>query len=78
MKYKFVLTVSFIAVLLLLTTPVFGTAGGPGNPDPKGQLIQLQILGFNDYHGHLEATTPGTIEGEIMASRSPAVKRIVG
>ena len=36
-----------------------------GNPDPKGQLIDLQILGINDYHGHLEANTPGAIEGEV-------------
>ena len=66
MKRKFVLTVSFIALLLLLTTPVFGTAGGPGNPDPKGQLIDLQILAFNDYHGHLEPNTPGTIDGALV------------
>ncbi|MFW2383094.1 MAG: bifunctional metallophosphatase/5'-nucleotidase [Acidimicrobiales bacterium] len=36
----------------------------PGNPDPKGQLIDLQLLGINDYHGHLQATTPGTVAGE--------------
>jgi 5'-nucleotidase len=36
---------------------------GPGNPDPSGQIIPLQLLAFNDYHGHLEASTPGTIEG---------------
>jgi 5'-nucleotidase len=34
----------------------------PGNPDPKGQLVELQLLAFNDYHGHLEANTPGSIE----------------
>ena len=33
----------------------------PGNPDPPGQLIDLQLLAFNDYHGHVESTTPGTI-----------------
>jgi len=31
--------------------------------DPPGQLVQLQLLAFNDYHGHLEASTPGTVEG---------------
>jgi 5'-nucleotidase len=31
--------------------------------DPKGQLVKLQILGINDYHGHLEATTSGTVDG---------------
>jgi 5'-nucleotidase len=33
----------------------------PGNPDPAGQLIDLQVLGFNDYHGHLEATGNGPV-----------------
>jgi 5'-nucleotidase len=31
--------------------------------DPPGQLVQLQLLAFNDYHGHLEPTTPGTVDG---------------
>ena len=36
----------------------------PGIPDPPGQLIDLQLLGFNDYHGHVEANTPGNILDE--------------
>lgn len=32
--------------------------------DPSGQLVDVQLLAFNDYHGHLEASTPGTLEGE--------------
>ncbi|MGB7878265.1 MAG: hypothetical protein WBL31_05830, partial [Ilumatobacteraceae bacterium] len=40
-----------------------GNPQPPGNLDPKGQLIDLQLLGINDYHGHLEATTPGDING---------------
>ncbi len=40
-----------------------GNPQPPGNPDPKGQLIDLQLLGINDYHGHLEANTPGTVAG---------------
>jgi len=35
----------------------------PGNPDPNGQLIDLQILGINDYHGHVEDTDAGTVDG---------------
>ena len=47
----------------------------PGNPDPKGQLVELQLLAFNDYHGHLEASTAGAIEaqpaggGEYLAAK---------
>ena len=31
----------------------------PGNPDPPGQLIDLQLLAFNDYHGHVGDDTSG-------------------
>jgi len=31
--------------------------------DPPGQLVQVQLLAFNDYHGHLEANTAGTVDG---------------
>ncbi|HUW16392.1 MAG TPA: metallophosphoesterase, partial [Actinomycetes bacterium] len=32
-------------------------------PDPPGQLVQLQLLAFNDYHGNLQASTPGAVDG---------------
>ncbi|MDH5616143.1 MAG: bifunctional metallophosphatase/5'-nucleotidase, partial [Acidimicrobiia bacterium] len=36
----------------------------PGNPDPPGQLVQVQLLAFNDYHGHLlDGTVPGAVDG---------------
>jgi 5'-nucleotidase len=34
-----------------------------GQSDPPGQLIHVQILGFNDYHGHVQPNDAGTIEG---------------
>ena len=56
------------SAVLLLSLGVSAARNGkpqpPGNPDPKGQLINLQVLGINDYHGHLESNTPGNIEGE--------------
>lgn len=29
----------------------------------KNRFVDLQILSFNDYHGHLQASTPGTLDG---------------
>ena len=63
-----------LAMALLMFASIAASAGPasakpkdkpnpPGNPDPKGQLIDLQLLGFNDYHGHVESTTPGNING---------------
>ena len=52
----------------MLATAVFAAPGGngkgKGQPDPPGQLIELQILGFNDYHGHLKTEASGAIAGE--------------
>jgi 5'-nucleotidase len=36
---------------------------------PPGPLVKVQILAFNDYHGHLEANTPGAV-GETPAGGS--------
>lgn len=31
--------------------------------DPPGQLVDVQLLGFNDYHGHLQADGNGPVGG---------------
>ena len=41
-----------------------GRPNPPGNPDPRGQLVPLQLLAINDYHGHLQADTPGRVDGQ--------------
>ncbi len=38
-------------------------AASPGG-DAAPKLVRLQILAFNDYHGHLEASTPGTVDDQ--------------
>ncbi len=58
-----------LAALVLLTTSVVSASAK--QPDPpgkehghgKGLLVPVQLLAFNDYHGHLESTTPGTVDG---------------
>jgi 5'-nucleotidase len=54
-------------VLLLVAPAVSAAPVGVDvvldNPDPKGQLIDVQLLGINDYHGHLEANTAGPVDG---------------
>ena len=65
----FALVVAFLLALTSLAIsadPASAKKGDPhqppGNPDPPGQLVQVQLLAFNDYHGHLEANTPGTAD----------------
>lgn len=56
-----------LGTLALGTSPA--EAGGNHKDDhkhghhhqPKAQLVELQLLAFNDYHGHLQASTPGGV-----------------
>ena len=52
----------FLAALAvaIVAVPV-ATAAGP-NAGPKEKLTEVKLLAFNDFHGHLEANTPGTIQ----------------
>ncbi len=65
----------FAALSLVMALAVPAIAGKPASPpaqsqrpaDPPGQLIDVQLLAFNDYHGHLQADTPGTVEDPFMS-----------
>ncbi len=58
-----------IALLVALVTALasLGALAAPADAkkkaDPPGQLVQIQLLAFNDYHGHVQSTTPGTVDG---------------
>jgi len=56
------LAAAFVLALTSLTI-LASPASARKKADPPGQLVQLQLLAFNDYHGHLEANTPGTVDG---------------
>jgi len=53
---------SVLAALALLSA-LAAPAGAAKKADPPGQLIPVQLLAFNDYHGHLQASSPGPIYG---------------
>ena len=59
-----------VAALALAIAPV-GLANGPKNPKPPAQT-KLRLLAFNDFHGHLEAGTPGTIVNPVTGTAVPA------
>lgn len=56
-------TVRMFSILLVLSMLLVPTSVSAEKDDPPGQLVQVQLLAFNDYHGHLEPTTPGTVDG---------------
>ena len=41
---------------------------------PREQRVKVQLLGINDFHGHLEADTPGTVTKRLRPTevRVPA------
>ncbi|MCL1602213.1 MAG: bifunctional metallophosphatase/5'-nucleotidase, partial [Actinomycetia bacterium] len=39
------------------------SASAAKKADPPGQLVQIQLLAFNDYHGHIQASDNGTVGG---------------
>ncbi len=66
-----------IAAAAVLTTTASTTAAahrgggdserGGRRPDPPGQLVDLQLLAFNDYHGHLEPDAAFDEDGDPLA-----------
>ena len=59
-------TVLMLAALVvaIVAAPSALAAGGP----PE-KLTHVKLLAFNDFHGHLEAGTPGTIVNPATGSR---------
>ena len=53
-----------IALLAVLVVPP--TAGA------SPRTVEVQLLGINDFHGHLESTTPGTIRETATSTPVPA------
>jgi 5'-nucleotidase len=75
---RFTVFAALLAGLLLV--PV-ASAAGPGERDPSRDTV-VQLLAINDFHGHIEASTPGTIryccERNLDTAKDEAVTRAAG
>ncbi|MDX1435378.1 MAG: bifunctional metallophosphatase/5'-nucleotidase [Anaerolineales bacterium] len=60
MTQKTIRVITILAVLLLFTTTVVAASG---RSSASGHLVDLQLLAFNDYHGHLKTDASGTVAG---------------
>jgi 5'-nucleotidase len=58
-----------ISLLALLVLPGLAVADGRYK---HRKDVKVQLLGLNDFHGHLEANTPGTIAPDPSSPRVPA------
>src|SRR4029079_6827598 len=66
----------FLATLALAAVAVPTGLAAPGAKPPKPpkppKLTTVKLLAFNDFHGHLEAGTPGTIPNPANGALVPA------
>ena len=68
---RVILALAALAVAIVAAPS--GFAAKPPKPPKPPKLTTVKLLAFNDFHGHLEAGTPGTIvESRERAPRSPA------
>jgi 5'-nucleotidase len=57
-----------VAFLLAITSlAILAEPASAKKANPPGQLVQIQLLAFNDYHGHLEATGNGPADDAVEA-----------
>ncbi len=50
-------------VIAMTSLAILGDAASAKKKDPPGQLVQIQLLAFNDYHGHVKSEDSGTVAG---------------
>jgi 5'-nucleotidase len=55
--------VAVFAMLVALLAFQAVPANADKKADPPGQLVEVQLLAFNDYHGHVQADAAGTVDG---------------
>jgi len=56
-------SVSVLLVLIIIAMLVAAIPASAKKADPPGQLVQLQLLAFNDYHGHVLPNDAGDVDG---------------
>src|ERR1700712_3114739 len=71
------LTVLAAVTLGLLVAAPTGFAASGGNGNGKDKDTHVQLLAINDFHGNLQANTPGTITYCCEMDTNPAVNKPV-
>jgi 5'-nucleotidase len=70
-----VITAAMVVVAALLVVPT--AIAGRGGDGRKDNDTRVQLLAFNDFHGHVEPNTPGTIQIGQSRSGSTIVNQTV-
>src|SRR5918912_1733631 len=72
MRKRFCVLAAAVVALLAFTSNALADT-----PNGKNDDLHVQLLAFNDFHGHLEPNTPGTIRYCCEFDNNAAVKRNV-
>ena len=56
-------TVRLFSILVMASLLFVAVPASAQKSDPPGQLVQVQLLAFNDYHGHVRSNESGTVDG---------------
>jgi 5'-nucleotidase len=73
---KRVLVLTAVFAMVMASLAIIAGSASAKQPDPPGQLIDVQLLAFNDYHGHIESGGNGDVGdvddaggGEYLSSK---------
>ena len=55
--------VRIFVIVLIASVLIMPMSVSAQKADPPGQLVSLQLLAFNDYHGHVLPTASGNVDG---------------
>lgn len=58
-----VLVLVAVLAMIMASLAIVASSASATRRDPPRQLVDVQLLAFNDYHGHLESTGNGTVGG---------------
>jgi 2',3'-cyclic-nucleotide 2'-phosphodiesterase (5'-nucleotidase family) len=59
-------SIRLLSILIMLALLFGATSVSAQKADPPGQLVQLQLLAFNDYHGHVLPNDAGAVDGVVV------------
>ena len=71
MRSRSLLLAALLTLLLVPAAPAAANGRHHHHPKPRHD-VKVQLLGLNDFHGHMESTTPGTIAPAPGQPRVPA------
>jgi len=66
-RRRLLVLVAAFAIAMTSLAFLADSASAKKKDDPPGQLVQIQLLAFNDYHGHLEADGNGPV-GDVASA----------